>query len=155
MCRVHYNRWYNHGDPTLVKPHGRRGKGRQGCQVEGCSEPHFGKGYCRKHYRRFEKYGDPSFKPPARSGESHPHWTGDAVTYAAAHTRLRKERGKASEHLCVDCGKRAAEWSYIGSASDERVEVDRRGKRLPFSADPKYYAPRCHSCHVLFDKRRE
>ena len=28
------------------------------CQVEGCSNKHYSKGYCRKHYRVFKKYGE-------------------------------------------------------------------------------------------------
>lgn len=28
------------------------------CQVEGCSNKHYAKGYCRKHYRIFNKYGE-------------------------------------------------------------------------------------------------
>ena len=27
------------------------------CQVEGCSNKHYGKGYCQKHYNQVRKYG--------------------------------------------------------------------------------------------------
>lgn len=29
------------------------------CSVDGCEEPHYGKGYCVSHYRFWKKYGDP------------------------------------------------------------------------------------------------
>src|SRR6185369_5689681 len=29
------------------------------CEVEGCAEDHWGKGFCRKHFLRWRKYGSP------------------------------------------------------------------------------------------------
>lgn len=66
------------------------------------------------------------------------------VDYPAAHRRLQRDLGKATEHRCADCGGPAAEWSYIGGAPDEA-----RGgpQNCPYSHDSAYYQPRCHSCH--------
>lgn len=154
MCRRHYGRWWRHGDPTIVKP--KVGpKKYDGCAVEGCGGPHLAKGFCKKHYRRSEKYGDPLYEWSHPRGAAHPSWKSDDIGYNLAHSRVRQAKGRATSHLCVDCGGRADEWSYIGGDPDERVEIDRRGKRMPYSIRPAYYAPRCHSCHGIFDKRRE
>lgn len=75
-------------------------------------------------------------------------------TYVSAHYRIYRERGPASDHSCVDCGRTAEEWSYDGQAEHEMVQT------LPFktgmvqarySPDPKDYSPRCKSCHGLRD----
>jgi hypothetical protein len=29
------------------------------CSVEGCDQPHYGRGWCRNHYRRWQHHGDP------------------------------------------------------------------------------------------------
>jgi hypothetical protein len=29
------------------------------CDIQGCPNPHFGRGYCLAHYKRLNKYGDP------------------------------------------------------------------------------------------------
>lgn len=29
------------------------------CDLEGCSRPHYGRGYCSMHWKRWNKYGDP------------------------------------------------------------------------------------------------
>lgn len=69
------------------------------------------------------------------------------IGYIAAHHRLRRQRGSATDQSCIDCGEQATDWSYEGGAPDERV-VDDNG---PFSLDPSYYVPRCRSCHTKFD----
>lgn len=56
--------------------------------------------------------------------------------YQAGHRLIRKVRGKAKEHRCVDCGEQAYDWS-------QRKETD---VMLPES-----YDPRCRSCHQLYD----
>src|SRR5690606_2960253 len=42
----------------------------------------------------------------------------DVVGYGAAHERVYRKRGRASQHDCVDCGERAEEWSYDHSDPD-------------------------------------
>lgn len=154
MCRKHYNRWRKHGDPAVVLPPGGL-RGPLGCSVDGCVAPHAANGYCKKHYRMDKRYGNPLYERPVPSGPDHPHWKPDAeVSYAVAHSRIRKSKGRASERRCVDCGGEAREWSYIGNAPDERIGDDGRRKRLRYSLDPAYYAPRCSSCHITFDQRK-
>lgn len=119
-------------------------------------EPHLAKGFCKNHYRKFEKWGDPLHVWIPPSGEDHPNWKPDdrLIDYGLAHSHVRKRRGRADGHLCVDCGSQAEEWSYIGGDPDEAVEIDLRGRFWRYSLKPSYYAPRCKSCHSKFDKRR-
>lgn len=70
--------------------------------------------------------------------------------YGGLHNHLRKARGRAREHACVDCGETADHWSYDHDCPEERVEL-RGGKRVPYSLDLNRYQPRCQSCHVKFD----
>lgn len=72
------------------------------------------------------------------TGEQASRWTGDAVGYRGTHQRIVAERGKATEHPCIDCGRQANEWSFS----------DRRG-HSPCIED---YAPRCYSCHRRYDR---
>lgn len=143
-CRKHYSRWRNHGDPTVVLPPGGLDRGGE-CSIEGCGKEHLAKGYCKKHYRRWKKYGDPVGRPPEGHREK------QTVGYAGAHGRVRRKRGKASSHLCVDCGAVADDWSYIGGDPDELV-AEYGGRLLAYSLDIKRYAPRCSKCHIAFDK---
>lgn len=63
-------------------------------------------------------------------------------TYAQAHNLVRKTKGKAAEHACVQCGKPAREWAL----SRERQE-----EGMVWSPNPDDYSPMCRSCHVLYD----
>jgi hypothetical protein len=97
------------------------------------------------HYLRIRKHGSIEKRPLPR-GVEHSQWRGDNIGYNGAHVRVRRERGNATLHLCVDCGGLALEWSYDHSDLNELIE---EGKR--YSADPQYYQPRCKPCHESFD----
>jgi len=75
-------------------------------------------------------------------------------TYLGAHGRIWRERGPARNRACVDCGKRAAEWSYDGTDPEELVEPEGPRAGLPYSLDASRYQPRCRSCHRRFDHTR-
>ena len=81
-------------------------------------------------------------------GEGHPAWKGDEVGYMAVHQRLRRGRGPAKSHQCIDCGKQAAHWSY--DHSDPNPKIDE--KNGPYSTDLDRYHPRCRPCHKIQDK---
>jgi hypothetical protein len=55
-CNMHYRRWLNHGDPTIVLKQGTGGGRPEGsiankkCKLPDCDSRHFGHGYCRIHY---------------------------------------------------------------------------------------------------------
>jgi hypothetical protein len=72
-------------------------------------------------------------------------------SYATAHLRVRAQRGPASDHECVECGRPAEQWSFIGDA------VAPTTLRAPggylYSLRPSLdYAPRCRRCHHLIDE---
>ena len=68
-------------------------------------------------------------------GKEHPQWKENPGT-SSLHQRVVRKRGKASEHLCVDCGGQAYDWSLThGENPQEFVS----------------YEPRCRSCHLKYD----
>ena len=72
------------------------------------------------------------------------------VNYYSAHRRVDHDRGRAKTHACIDCGEPAKEWSYDHKDQDEI----RDAKGRPYSLKSDHYAPRCHSCHWSFDRKR-
>jgi hypothetical protein len=86
-------------------------------------------------------------RPGSQTGPLNHNWRGDAATYGTAHTRIRVARGPAKQHRCVDCGRRADDWSYDGGDPDER-----RDPRFgAYSLDVWRYQPRCRNCHRRHD----
>lgn len=69
------------------------------------------------------------------------------MSYMSSHNNNRRERGRAAEHVCVDCGDAAKEWALQPGAD---IEVDDLGRT--YSNDPFDYAPKCYRCHRLQDK---
>ncbi|RZT87331.1 hypothetical protein EV383_4250 [Pseudonocardia sediminis] len=114
----------------------RADRGGRGCSVVGCPRPHRGRGYCGRHYGRLRRHGDPLGGGPARARS--------AVGYAAAHRRVRAQRGPAAGRACAACTGPATLWSYDGTDPDEQTETG-RGRR--YSTDPARYRPLCRSCH--------
>ena len=49
LCSLHYQRWFNHGDPLYAKP-------LRKCKVEGCIRPVEARGLCNTHYRRWYRH---------------------------------------------------------------------------------------------------
>jgi hypothetical protein len=58
-------------------------------------------------------------------------------THAAKHKRLRKTRGKASDHQCARCDNAARDWAQVHAENGEDPWAD--------------YVPLCRSCHVRYD----
>jgi hypothetical protein len=72
--------------------------------------------------------------PPSLAGAQHPKWTGDAVSYNAAHKRVRRLRGSAAS--CIwGCIAEQYEWASLTGDLDN-----------PFD-----YAGMCKPCHSRFD----
>ena len=84
-------------------------------------------------------------------GEGNPVWQGDDVEYSALHHRIKVQRGPAKNFACVDCGGRAAKWSYNGGSPLERVSQQARSEGLRYSPDIEAYSPRCDPCHTVLD----
>ena len=78
-------------------------------------------------------------------------WAGDSCGYKAAHLRLRVSKGPASLYSCVDCGGKAAHWSYVHGCDAELKEVE----SPKYCTHQEHYAPRCVPCHFAYDKRME
>ena len=72
--------------------------------------------------------------------------------YGAAHSRVRRDNGPASNHICVDCGIPAYQWSYDHHDQDERISDERNSLGMPYSLDSRHYQPRCVNCHKTFDR---
>jgi hypothetical protein len=108
------------------------------CLIDGCSAPWFSRGLCRPHYAKHYDAGTLELfaKDPRPSQPS----------YMDAHSRLRRSRGSASGYECVDCGRRARDWSYQGGAPDEAPS-----EYGPYTYDSEFYVPRCASCHGRYD----
>lgn len=133
-CGKHYQRWYNHGDPTYERPR------HDVCTVDGCGDPTRSKvsGLCEMHYYRRYRHGDTDTVIDTRRPE---------VRYRAAHARIRQDRGAASAHPCVDCGRVAEHWTYDHADPDECTSDTGQA----YSMDPWHYRPRCVPCHAHYD----
>lgn len=152
VCREHARRWGRSGrfhKIRLTQPPRTR---RSTCIIEGCDDaddgPH---GYCKRHKTRLDRHGDAltCIQPSERRvpcGVDNANWTGDQASYPAVHQRLHYQRGSARDHPCVDCGQRAAHWSYDHADPNERST-----SAGPYSVDLAHYQPRCVSCHKRFD----
>lgn len=88
-----------------------------------------------------------------RSCGSTLHQLEEIVEYSAAHDRVRKAYGPASDYRCVDCGSAAEQWSYDHRDPSERLSATVKG-RPPYSLKVEHYQPRCVSCHKVFDLAR-
>lgn len=146
-CGKHYARWRRHGDTSVVLPHSGRvrplRKPRNPCSVDGCDREAEARGYCSLHWKRWRKYGsaDVVIRGSRRAKRQ--------ITYSAAHARVTRERGRASEYVCT-CGAPATDWGYDYTDPDEWV--DENGFR--YSGDTSRYVPMCRSCHRIADHER-
>jgi hypothetical protein len=82
---------------------------------------------------------------------SDPSWRGGAEMYGSARARLRKQRGRAQEHRCVECGEPADVYVYK-PRRNAQTYIDPRG--TPFSLDVRDYAPMCNADAAAFRKKR-
>lgn len=135
ICAAHYRQWAKLQDH---KP----------CSTEGCDRPLKAKGLCNSHYER-ERLGRTMSLPIGELiGENSNRWAGEKITYYGLHVRIKRVKGKASEHLCSHCGKRATQWAYDHLDPEEKINLDHH---LAYSLDPDRYIPLCSSCHKIFD----
>jgi len=152
LCTTH-RKWMGFGKDMTVPVITPRLDGiKRKCKIKGCSRTAQYTDICKLHKARIARHGDPHIvlkggRKPGFSPESHPKWKGDQGGYYAAHSRVVRKFGKASEYNCIDCQDVAVQWSYDHKAHDEKVDT----KRGAFSLDPNHYWPRCCSCHKKFD----
>ena len=144
-CEMHYYRLRRNGTLETVKPRVPDAP----CIVDGCEVPAFTlEGECRNHSLWRKRNGD-YFK--RSEGPLSWNWrNADDMTWAAIHNRVRKAFGPAKKYDCVDCGRRAAHWSYNHQDPNERTDVV-RGRKAPVGTSIEFYEPRCVPCHKRLD----
>lgn len=161
MCKLHYSRWRRDNQPDcrrgdcdktahsrgLCYYHYRRMRDAERgepCTVESCDRHASMTGLCTGHYSR--KWYRENVGPGVRDMED-PIGAGPQ-TYNSMHWSLRRNRGSASEHVCIDCGNQAHHWSYNHSSRNELIDEQ---SGLAYSPSYDDYDPRCVSCHNRFD----
>ncbi len=138
MCSMHRARMQRHGDPLIVLKGGSKpGQTNRGSFKVGNPKPPGAFSFEPGH----------TLTPEKPKGEQSWSWVGDDVGCQGAHERVKAAFGKASDHVCVDCGERARSWSY--DKTDPNQKYSGRG---PYSTDIHRYQPRCNSCHVQYDR---
>jgi hypothetical protein len=77
----------------------------------------------------------------------------EVVSYWGMHSRLKINRGFASEHKCVDCEAPADDWSWVGNCSKTLYGLGRveRVSDNPYCLHFEHYEPRCTKCHSALD----
>lgn len=142
LCERHYQHWWRYGFPTTLPPRPTV----EICQVEGCDgKPRSRTAeWCEMHYMRHRRSGgfervDTRLETPG---------------YRSAHQRIAKDRGKARDHGCVDCGERAAHWSFAWRdvSSDLWLWELFNGTMLAYTGDSYDYEARCHKCARRYDR---
>lgn len=147
LCNPHYLRQRRRGTTEPWQP-----PERAACSIEGCDQPEYAhqSGLCNKHNLRVRRHGDAGYERPDLRGPEHPSWKHDLIGYIGAHARVRRTRGKASQHACSSCGTVADDWAY-DHADPEQQWDDCYGTPLAYSSDVTHYQPMCRSCHRKFD----
>ena len=114
-------------------------------------------GLCGKHAARLYRHGSTELILPTEKRVMPFRLDDESVTYRTMHSRLTMWLGPAREQRCVDCGKRAQQWSYEGGDPSERAGFTSYGHPAAYSTDTDYYRPRCVKCHKAHDyvKRTE
>ena len=145
FCSAHYQQHW--AGQTLRPLQCRPKRSSRSCSIAGCERAHSTKGYCKMHWNRIDRHGDPHVKLREGCGR----WLkGEHPTSSTIHTRLLRQRGRAAEYACVDCGLPAHEWSYNNADPHELVGID-HGIAVRYSLNLASYDPRCRSCHRRFD----
>lgn len=73
--------------------------------------------------------------------------------YTNLHAKLRRNRGSARLHACVECGNPAEQWAYDRKDPNEHTRVQVGNRTVTYSSDPSHYEPLCRPCHHERDKR--
>ena len=97
------------------------------------------------------RVGDLNRGTTANCGDRSEHRRRDDIKYAAAHDRVRADRGLVQTYRCVDCGQRAQHWSYNHDDPDELHQEGLSAQPVAYSIHPDHYSPRCVKCHRHFD----
>lgn len=110
------------------------------CAIEDCSRRKHCRGWCEMHYQRWRRTGTPY--GVGRLGRPR-----KVIKYGTVHSWLKRDRGPARNHPCVECGGLAEEWAYVGGAPDERTSE----LGCAYTPDLAYYVAKCVPCHRAAD----
>lgn len=137
------------------RKHGVTGLFVEKCAIDGCDKNEYKKcGLCVMHERRRQRNGDPTAVRRVRA-----YAEGDAKTYHAVHSTLKRERGPAKDHYC-ECGAAAVHWAYDHQDPDEWLEVQigqsmyrkvQPVRVVRYSVKLEHYKPMCRACHTRLD----
>ena len=153
LCSAHYMKWYRHGDPEYKPSWPHRDLAGQ---TFGNLTPISIKGgvwHCQcscgntRSARSYELLNGLALA----CSDKAVHARQEVVQYDSAHGRLRTDRGKASDHRCVDCGSAAQHWSYNHDDPDELTSTRGPSFGLQYSLKQDSYSPRCVPCHKTYD----
>lgn len=85
----------------------------------------------------------------------------EVLSYQGVHTRLKSQRGLASEYECYDTSgdtptHMAYQWAYLGGSPDEQTALV-NGYPVEYSSLVEFYVPLCRHHHRLQDvaKKRQ
>lgn len=153
------------------------------CDIEGCGNKHYARGWCNTHYARWKQHGNPYRERPVilcsidncsnknfgydlcakhyarwrQWGDpntvGHGVWLGDSVSYGGAHRRIYRKRGQASSHPCSHCDDQAKHWALIHGRG--YLQQDWYNSLVAYSGDPDDYMPLCVMCHATYDSSRQ
>lgn len=117
------------------------------CVEPSCERKARSKGMCTAHYVQVWSGKELTpLRPKASDGS-------DDITYIAAHKRVERAKGKATEHDCLGCGEQAEQWAYRHGSPKERTESTPGYKIMKrYSPDVNDYMPLCVSCHIKYDR---
>ena len=153
LCDMHYRRNRRHGDVTRAWPnltgqvHGTWLIAERGPTLHGNNQ---------HYWIECTECGHRKVARGMRVVEGNIRCDNCILTYANVHQRLNRERGRAADRSCIECGLAASDWAYQHNDPDERVETISRGGKsytVHYGLDFDSYAPMCHRCHVRLDKR--
>lgn len=139
-CKNHWTLNRRWGTPTPVHARNRD----KTCAL--CNEPVEARDLCKAHYSAW--WIEQRIGQGEASTEHYNHK--DDVGYYGAHARVRCKYGRASNYACVDCGRKAKEWSLSADA-DIHVQQTGRMAGAAYSPNPDDYSPRCQACHRTYD----
>jgi hypothetical protein len=114
-----------------------------GCSVEGCTNEAKTREMCSSHYMKWWTEN--------RAGKVDSFFRKEIVGYAAAHHRVRSQRGLVSTQDCEFCGGQAEEYALKIDAEVLYREVGTRNNQA-YSLNPADYMALCKGCHRSYDK---
>lgn len=118
------------------------------CIIEGCVVKVKARSMCNTHYHAWWVL-QPKENRDSKKGRPRKNH----ITYWGMHSRIKTNKGYASEHQCVDCDDTAADWSWDGTCDDIQYGVAKAGRPSlsPYCLHLEHYNPRCTDCHMKLD----